>query len=277
MTAALVAATVGLLSPGLARAHFILMKPTNWMTQDMSATGGGAPQKIGPCGNDTGTGQSPTGAISPVQAGQQVQIMVQVTTQHTGWWRVALKEGASSTQTQTSLPDPQATTCTPPIMTNPVWSPTQPVLADGLGLAAGSTTGVLQTGTQTYMVTIPQNASCTMASPCALQVIMVMNDHQVPANNCYYHHCADVAVPAGSVDGGVTGSGGATGAGGSTTTGTGGTTGQGGSGADAATAGATTGGGCGCDLATARSSSSLAIATIFVGALLLSRRRRRRA
>jgi len=254
MPAALAAATIGLLTPALAHAHFILTAPTNWMTQ-VQGPGGGAPQKTGPCGNETGTGQTPTGAVTSVQRGQTVSVTVESTVAHIGWWRVALKEGASSTQTQTSLPDPQATTCTPPIMANPVWSPTQPVLADGLGLPAGATQGVNQTGTQTYQVTIPQSANCTTASPCALQVIMVMNDHQVPANNCYYHHCADIAI-------------------GDATTGTGGATGTGGSGADAATAGESTGGGCGCHLGNYPSSLWTAT-TLIIATLLLSRRQRR--
>jgi hypothetical protein len=259
MTTALAAATVGLLSPGPARAHFLLTSPTNWMTQASD----GSPQKTGPCGNEATAGQTATGMVTDVQPGQSVTIKVTATVAHTGWWRVALKEGASSTQTQTSLPDPQATTCTPPIMANPVWSPTQPVLADGLGIAAGATTGVTQSGTQMYQVTIPQSASCTTASPCTLQVIMVMNDHQVPANNCYYHHCADIAF-----GGSSSGAGGASG--------TGGATGQGGSGTDAATAAETTGGGCGCRLGGARA-ASLSSAISILGVLVVLRRRRRRA
>ena len=64
------------------------------------------------------------------------------------------------------------------VANNPVWSPTQPVLADKLGMPAGSTsTTINQSGTQTFMVTIPANAQCSNASPCTLQVLMIMTDH----------------------------------------------------------------------------------------------------
>jgi MYXO-CTERM domain-containing protein len=310
VTAALAAGTLGMLAPVAAHAHFILSAPMNWMT----TTNDGTPQKMGPCGNEAQAGTSATGVVTNVQAGQKVTVTVTATVTHTGWWRIALKEGASSTQTQQSIPDPQATTCTPPIMANPVWSTTQPVLADGLGLPAGSTTGVAQSGTQTYQVTIPATASCTTAKPCALQVIMVMNDHLTPANNCYYHHCADITVggagttgaggssggsgggpDAGARDGSAAGSGGTTGSGGaSATTGAGGssaTTGAGGSSATTGAGGssATTGeggttgtggkndsGGGGCTVS-GRSTLSLSWGALALGLALLARRRRRRS
>jgi hypothetical protein len=135
-------------------------------------------------------------------------------------------------------------------MSNPVWSPTQPILADGL--PAGSTASTQQSGTQTFQVTIPKSATCTSARPCTLQVIMVMTDH--PANDCYYHHCADISTGATADAGGdsattdafVTkdasngardvntagGNGGSGGAGGSGGVGSGGLTGAGGSGGE---------------------------------------------
>jgi hypothetical protein len=63
-------------------------------------------------------------------------------------------------------------------------------------LPAGSVASTNQSGSKTFQVTIPQNASCTTARPCTLQVIMVMTDH--PANDCYYHHCADITTGAAS-------------------------------------------------------------------------------
>ncbi len=244
--------TIVLLIPTRAAAHFKITDPTtppqpatvqSWMSQD--AVGG--PQKNGPCAAvpNTALGDSPgtpvANAVTVVQAGQKVTVPITITVAHPGWFRISLFEGPSSGQTLTTLPDPKAqagTNCTPAIMTNPVWSPTQPILADGL--PTGSTASTMQSGTKTFQVTIPSSASCSTAQPCALQVVMVMTDH--PADDCYYHHCADLAVGSGATGGGTgagggTGTGGATGAGGGTGTGgnhgVGGGTGTGGTGGSA--------------------------------------------
>lgn len=232
----LLGATV-LFAPTRAAAHFKITDPTtppqpatvqSWMSQDSV----GGPQKNGPCAAvpNTSLGDSPgtpvANAVTVLQPGQKVTIPVTVTVAHPGWFRIALAEGASSSETLTALPDPKAqsgTNCTPAIMTNPVWSPTQPVLADGL--PAGSTASTQQSGTKTFQVTIPSNASCSTAHPCSLQVVMVMTDH--PANDCYYHHCADVAVASGTTDGGnPSGSGGSVATGGAGGRGTGGSSGN---------------------------------------------------
>jgi hypothetical protein len=217
------AAAALLLTPARADAHFMITAPANppaaatvqsWMSQD--ATGG--PQKNGPCAATPNTalgdsmGTPVANAITVIQPGQMVTVPVTVTVAHPGWFRIALAQGASSTQSLTTIPDPKAmsgTNCTPPIMSNPVWSTTQPIIADGL--PAGSTAKTMQMGMQTFKVMIPSNASCSMASPCSLQVIMVMTDH--PASDCYYHHCADVAFAAGTSTGGTSGSAGSGGGG----------------------------------------------------------------
>jgi hypothetical protein len=185
---------IGVLAPSAAHAHFKINAPTSWMSQDSI----GGPQKNGPCaavpntalGDSVGT---PTNTVTVLQSGQTLPVSVTATVAHPGWFRIAMVEGASSTQTLSTLPDPQAqagTNCTPAIVKNPVWSPTQPVIADGL--PAGSTASTQQTGTQTFQITIPKSASCTSTQPCTLQVIMVMTDH--PASDCYYHHCADISI-----------------------------------------------------------------------------------
>ena len=246
-----VLAIVGL-TPTPTHAHFKLNSPASWMSQDSV----GGPQKNGPCaatpntslGDTAGT---PTNTVTAFQSGQTIPVSVTATVGHPGWYRIALVEGASSTQTLSTLADPQAqtgTNCTPAIMSNPVWSTTQPILGDGL--PAGSTASTQQTGTQTFQVTIPKSASCTSTKPCALQVIMVMTDH--PANDCYYHHCADIslaaAADAGSDAAGTDagrdasatgGSGASAGAGGAGGNGAGGVTGLGGT----ANAGGSTGSG----------------------------------
>jgi MYXO-CTERM domain-containing protein len=274
---------IAVLTPTRALAHFKITDPTtppqpatvqSWMSQDSV----GGPQKNGPCAAvpNTGLGDSPgtpvANAVTVVQPGQTVTIPITVTISHPGWFRVSLAQGPSSGQSLTTLPDPQAqagTNCTPAIMSNPVWSPTQPIVADGL--PAGSTASTIQADMKTLQVTIPTNASCTTAQPCALQVVMVMTDH--PADDCYYHHCADIAVVAGagtgtSSTGGAIGSG----AGGSDLSGTGGATGSGGS--APAGSGASTSSGCSCSIVS-RDRSSWAFGGAGVLALVIARRRRR--
>ncbi|MES1206751.1 MAG: SCE4755 family polysaccharide monooxygenase-like protein [Pseudomonadota bacterium] len=227
----------GLLVPSLAQAHFQLVAPQSWWTQ----LSDGSPQKTAPCGDEMTTGTSATKMVTTVQPGQSVPVQVSATVSHPGWYRISLKQGASASQTIASFPDPptlgaagSAQQCTPAFIDNPVWSPTQPVLADKLGLPAGSTsTTTVQSGMKTFNVTIPATATCTAASPCTLQVLMFMTDH--PSGSCNYHHCADIAVQTGATGGGGHGggaagsSGGAKGgAAGSTATGTGGATATGG-------------------------------------------------
>jgi MYXO-CTERM domain-containing protein len=266
---------LALFAPAPARAHFMLNSPQSWWTQASD----GSPQKMAPCGNEGAAG---TAASTKVQPGQTVAVQVSATIPHPGWYRISLKQGASSTQTAAAFPDPPtlgaagtAQQCTPAFMDNPVWSPTQPVLADKLGLAAGSTsTTTTQSGTKTFNVTIPANATCTTASPCTLQVVMFMTDH--PSGSCNYHHCADIAVDTGTATGtgGTTGAGGA-GTGGAATTGSGGAAAQpdGGTGGSTGTGGSGDGGG-GCAVAgPATPASGVVIALLALAAF----RRRRRA
>src|SRR5215471_6225356 len=237
----LVLAAVGVLVPARADAHFRLNTPMSWMSQSTQ----GSPQKNGPCAatlNTTlepaTTPVTPTGIVNAFQPGQTVSVSVTATVPHPGWYRIALVQGPASSQTLTTFPDPKAmagTNCTPPIMANPVWSTTQPVLADGL--PAGSTANTQQSGTQTFQVTIPQSAVCTSARPCALQVIMVMTDH--PADDCYYHHCADISVGSTPDAGAGTGTAGTSGSKDAGGTGTG--TGSGGSSGGTGSAGSSGG------------------------------------
>ena len=245
-----------LLAPALAGAHFMLDSPNSWWSQ----LSDGTPQKQAPCGDEAAAGTAASGTVNVFAPGQTVPVQVTATIAHPGWYRISLKEGASSTQNTSTLPDPPelggagtAQQCTPAFIDNPVWSPTQPVLADKLGLPAGSTsTNTLQSGTQTFNVTVPSNANCTMASPCTLQVVMFMTDHSFPT--CNYHHCADIAVGTG---GGSTGAGGAT------------TTGAGGSGSGSSSSG-------GCAVAGRAAPVSLVGLALAAVAVLLRRRPRAR-
>jgi hypothetical protein len=238
--AALAFCTAGALIPATAQAHFMLNSPTSWHTQ----TTDGSPQKTAPCGNEAATGTAASGVVTNFQPGQTVNVSVTSTIAHPGWWRISLRQGASSTQTAAAFPDPaplgaagSAQQCTPAFIDNPVWSTTQPVLLDRLGIPAGSnSTTTNQSGTKMFTVTIPSNANCTSA-PCTLQVLMFMTDH--PAGMCNYHHCADITVGA-TGTGGMGGAGGASGGRGGAA---GGMAGRGGMGGRGGTTGA--GGGAG--------------------------------
>jgi hypothetical protein len=226
-----------------AQAHFKLDAPACYMTQDST----GYPQKGAPCGppdNQTVGTPMATMAVTAYKPGDMVTIKVTPTVPHSGWWRVALHTGKSSTQTTTTFPEAGGTgVCNPPKIMNPVWSPTQPVIADGL---LDSKTAL--TGQQTMQVKLPDGITCTAAAPCSLQVMMIMTDHSQPS--CYYHHCADITI-GGGTDGGTGTDAGkpdaASGAGGSGNGGAGGaTTGTAGAGgASSGSGGAATGGSTG--------------------------------
>jgi hypothetical protein len=218
-------AAVALLGSSSAQAHFYQISPTTWVTAN---TVDGTPEKAGPCGNeaatiDDGGPSGPTGVVNMLTANADgtttVSIQIHEVVAHPGWYRVSIAPGRASTQTSTTLPNPDVpTSCTIPITS----TPSLPLVADG----------VLQhtnpfPGPQTTRVTIPAGVTCTADNPCTLQVIEMMTDHQ-PANNCFYHHCADVAI-SGSVGGGsssgaassVSSSSGASSAVGASTAGTG--------------------------------------------------------
>ena len=124
--------------PAFAEAHFRLTAPMNWWSQSTDGT----PQKTPPCGSVSElAGSTATNAMNVYQSGQPVTITVTATVAHPGWWRVSLRQGAAATQNATNFPDPpelgapgSAQQCTPAFMNNPVWSTTQPVIADKLGL-----------------------------------------------------------------------------------------------------------------------------------------------
>ena len=244
---------------GRAEAHFMLdaieisptdvKMPVSWMSQDSM----GSPQKTGPCGNEGGG--TKTSIVTDVTGAQTISIVVESTIAHKGWWRVGLAEGPSSTQTLTTMPEQTFQTgamCVPSIMSNPVWSTSQPIIADGL--PQGSSTSTLQTGMLSLKVTIPRTASCTASKPCALQVVMVMTDHTAPS--CYYHHCADIITSgaSGSASGGAGGGSGSGAAGGAA--GTRGSAGANGSGGVSASGGSDGSGGSNGSGGTGGSSSS---------------------
>jgi MYXO-CTERM domain-containing protein len=177
-----------ILAPALARAHFILQTPDNWMSQDAT----GLPQKAPPCGNESGG--TPTNMVTHFDEGATVMFTIDETVTHGGHYRVALA------MTQADLPaDPDSSVtgsmCEHDDMTT---TPMMPVLADGL----------LQhdqnqpfSAPQTFMVKLPDGFTC---DSCVIQVREYMTPHPAP---CFYHHCANVTIGSSSGSGGMSSGG----------------------------------------------------------------------
>jgi hypothetical protein len=175
------AAAIALVSSS-ANAHFKLVAPASWMSQDSL----GSPQKTGPCGNEAGG--TATGTVTAYKPGDTVTITVSETIFHPGHYRVALAAHAQSELPPEPTVTPGATACGSVPVQNP---PVFPVLADGVleHQAAFS-------GPQTITVKLPTNVTC---DKCTLQVLEFMSDHGAP---CFYHHCAEISIGDGSTDGG---------------------------------------------------------------------------
>ena len=87
IAAAVAAGAVVILTPAVARAHFVLEAPPSWAEQD----GQGQPQKTAPCGQaDPQTAAVPTGVVTPFHAGQTITVTINETTYHPGHYRVVL-------------------------------------------------------------------------------------------------------------------------------------------------------------------------------------------
>jgi hypothetical protein len=175
-----------LLAAAAAQAHFVLVRPESWMSQDAS----GNPQKLGPCGDEGGG--TATGKVTAFQAGQTITVTIDETVFHPGHYRIAL-----ALESRSDLPpEPAVTPDTTPCGSAAIDpSPSFPVLADG----------VLQhttpfAGAQSLQVTLPANVDC---SKCTLQVLEFMGSHglNVPGG-CFYHHCADISIQAAPVGAG---------------------------------------------------------------------------
>jgi hypothetical protein len=158
-----------------ARAHFMLVAPESWKSQDEL----GDPQKIGPCGEEVGG--TPTGAVTAFRPGQTIEVTIDEKIFHPGHYRVAL-----AIDDRSELPPPPAVMavngdpCGSAAMEDP---PTSPVLADNV---LPHTQPFDEP--QTFTVTLPADVTCTR---CTLQVIEYMSQHPRP---CFYHHCADLSI-----------------------------------------------------------------------------------
>ncbi len=158
-----------------AQAHFILVTPDSWMSQN----GFGLPEKLGPCGDEGGG--TATGLVTPYHPGDTVTVTINEVIPHPGHYRVAL-----STNDRSELPgEPQVTPsggdpCASAVIQDP---PVFPILADNLLPHSQAFSSP-----QTFTVTLPTNITCTH---CTLQVLEFMSSHGAP---CFYHHCADISI-----------------------------------------------------------------------------------
>jgi hypothetical protein len=237
MTAAMAAGALGLLVPGLARAHFTLNSPMNWAQQGSL----GVPEKSAPCGQaDPGTTAVPTNVVTTYRPGQTIMVSITEDVPHPGWYRAVLSQNGMNGLPADPMVTPTtgangsacgtATAATDTIVGLTPQPPGGPLLVDGALRHTGNLNGV-----QMFPVTLPSNVTCTN---CVLQIVEFMSNHGL--NNpggCFYHHCANIAIQGTPVDGGMSGGGDA---GSDAKAGTGGNPGTGGS---SAGVGGSTGGG----------------------------------
>ncbi|HUI28472.1 MAG TPA: SCE4755 family polysaccharide monooxygenase-like protein [Candidatus Kryptonia bacterium] len=173
----LLAAVSGIFAPVLAHAHFILVAPDSWMSQDDL----GLPEKLGPCGDEGGG--TPTGKVTAFRPGQAIAVTIDEVITHPGHYRVALAMNDHSELPPEPLVTPTGNDpCASAAIQNP---PTFPILADNV-LPHTQAFGK----PQTFTVTLPANITCTK---CTLQVLEFMSSHTAP---CFYHHCADISIQA---------------------------------------------------------------------------------
>src|SRR5207249_9256490 len=161
--------------PGLTHAHFILIAPDSWMSQDSF----GLPEKLGPCGDEGGG--TPTAAVTAFRSGQAISVTINEVIAHPGHYRVALAVNDRSELPPEPTVTPKAgDPCGTAAIQNP---PTLPILADNVLPHTGPFPGP-----QTFTVTLPADVTCRK---CTLQVLEFMSNHPAP---CFYHHCADISI-----------------------------------------------------------------------------------
>jgi hypothetical protein len=196
--AACLAAAAVLLSSPNAEAHFQLLYPPPWITQD----GLGDPQKAAPCGTDSQQPGAPTNDVTTFAPGQTITLHMVEQVAHDGWYRVSV-----SYANRADLSDPPYETSPAGCTSGPfctsidagIESPVvAPVIYDGILKHAASVTIPKD---WTYSITLPTKP----CDKCTLQVEEIMLNHGVnQADGPFtYHHCADIAIVA-NADGGTT-------------------------------------------------------------------------
>ena len=171
-------ATVTLLAAAAAEAHFKLVEPASWIEEDER----GDPQKLAPCGGTIANPGVRTGAVTEVQGGQKLKIVVDETIHHPGHYRIALARRPNW------LPDDPVATMVdtergPRSASGAIAAnPEPPVIADGLWMHHEDPTEPWQTE-----IDIP-NIDC---DGCFLQIIQFMEEHPGFREGGFsYHHCA---------------------------------------------------------------------------------------
>ena len=170
----------GVFVPPLAHAHFILVTPDSWMSQDSL----GLPEKLGPCGDEGGG--TPTGKVTVFHPGQAISVTIDEVIFHPGHYRVALAvNDRSELPVEPTVTPNGGDPCGSAAIQNP---PMFPILADNVLPHTQAFAGP-----QTFKVRLPADVTCTR---CTLQVLEFMSSHPAP---CFYHHCADISIQAASV------------------------------------------------------------------------------
>jgi hypothetical protein len=193
-----VALAAMLTAPVATFAHFKLVEPASWVTEDMR----GDPQKLGPCGGDP-KGQNEkltTGQITSATGGSKLHLKIVETIFHPGHYRVAL-----AVNSRNELPpDPMTFEKYTDRGVYSVWAaiqspPQLPVIADGLfqHYDRPESMPVINPGLPAWETDIQlPNISCAR---CTLQVIQFMAEHGYNQPGGYsYHHCADLKITADS-------------------------------------------------------------------------------
>lgn len=212
---ALAIGAAAMLLPASARAHFVLNTPASWSVVDPTT---GLPEKQGPCGNEADPVPAVDDAGQPIvtafQEGESITVTVTEVVFHPGHYRISLSipSGDASDALEAGFPDePVVTpgdtnsgtmTCMPDPMSacgGAAIVPSTPVAVPGIGWILAD--NVFEhcdpfTSPQTIKVALPKGVTC---HECVLQVIEFMTDHgpNIPGG-CFYHHCANISISAGS-------------------------------------------------------------------------------
>ncbi len=175
---AVILAGATILATGTALAHFRLVEPASWIEEDER----GDPQKLGPCGGTLDNPGTRSGAVTEVEGGSLLKVVVDETIYHPGHYRISLARRHNWLP-----PDPVATMKEtergPRSDRAEIQDPPEaPVLVDGLWEHYERRTGIWETE-----VEIP-NIDC---EGCFLQVIQFMSEHPGFREGGFsYHHCA---------------------------------------------------------------------------------------
>jgi hypothetical protein len=193
------AVAIAMALPTATSAHFKLLEPASWITEDMR----GDPQKLGPCGGDL-KGQNDslvTNAVTKATGGSKLHLKVQETIFHSGHYRVSLAKSRNELP-----PDPMTFEKYTDRGVYSVWAaiqspPQMPVIADGLFQhypKAGEPSSALPKTPMAPWETDVELPNITCAK-CTLQVVQFMADHGYNQPGGYsYHHCAEVQITADS-------------------------------------------------------------------------------